>query len=117
MKNFIRYKRRISSLFLYAYLAFVFASAIHFHSYSLFDNPSINNFSKSNSLSSHFLAGSYSFCAIHYFGGTILDLKFSSNNLSPFLNEREELNIVLSDRFTSKFFFTKNTSRAPPTFC
>ena len=116
MKNSIKYKRRISSVFLYAYLAFVIASAIHFHAYSLFDDPSINNFSKSNSVNRHFLAGSYSFCAIHYFTGTILDLKFSSNNLSPFLNEREELNLILSDRFPSKFFFTKNTSRAPPTF-
>jgi len=116
MKNSIKYKRRISSIFLYAYLAFVIANTIHFHAYSLFNDPSINNYSKSNSVSSHFLAGRYPFCAIHQFAETILDLKFSSNNLSPFLNEREELNLVLSDRFPSKFLLTKNTYRAPPAF-
>lgn len=116
MKNSVKHKRRISSVFLYAYIAFVITNAIHFHAYSLFDNPSINNFSKSNSVNSHFLAGSYQFCAIHYFAGTVLDLKFSSDNLSPFLDQREELSLTLSDRFPSKFFFTKNTSRAPPAF-
>jgi len=116
MKKSVKYKKRISSIFLCAYLAFVITNAIHFHSYSLFDDPSINNYSKSNSVSGHFLAGSYPFCAIHQFAGTILDLKFLSNNLSPFLNEIEELNLVLSDRFPSKFFFTKNSSRAPPAF-
>lgn len=114
MKNSIKYKRRISSVFLYAYLVFVITNAIHFHAYSLFDVPSINNYSKSNSVSSHFLADSYPFCAIHHFAETILDLKFSSNNFSPFLNEREELKFVFSDRFPSKLFFTKNSSRAPP---
>jgi hypothetical protein len=116
MKNSVKSKKRISSIFLCAYLAFVITNAIHFHAYSFFEDPSINDYSNSNSVSSHFLAGSLAFCAIHYFTGTILDLKFSSNNLSPFLNEREELKLVLSDRFPSKFFFTKNSSRAPPTF-
>ena len=116
MKNSNRNKRRISSLFLCAYLAFVITNATHFHAYSLFKDISINEHSNSNSVSSHFLAGSFAFCAIHYFTGTILDLKFSSNNFSPFLNEKEELNLVLSDRFPSKFFFTKNSSRAPPAF-
>ena len=116
MKISIKYKRRISSVFLCTYLAFVITNAIHFHAYSLFNDPSLNNYSKSNSVSSHFLTGSVAVCAIHYFTGTILDLKFSSNNFSPFLNQRKEFKLVLNDRFTSKFFFTKNTSRAPPTF-
>jgi len=116
MKNSVKYKKLISSIFLYAYLAFVITNAIHFHAYSLFDDPNYNNSSKSNFLISHFLSGSYSFCAISHFSNSILDLKYSSNNFSPFLNEREELKLVLSDRFTSKFFFAKNSSRAPPAF-
>lgn len=116
MKNSIKFKRRIASVFLYAYLAFVIANAIHFHAYSLLNDQSIDNFSNANSVNSHFLGGNYSFCTLHYFGGTILDLKYSSNNFSPFLNEREELKLVLSDRFTSKFFFVNNSSRAPPAF-
>lgn len=116
MKNSIKYKRRISSIFLYSYLAFVITSAIHFHAYSLFNDPSFNNYSKSNSINNHFLSGNYSFCTISHFSNSILDLKFSSNNFSPFLNESKELKLVFSDRFTSRFFFVKNSSRAPPTF-
>ena len=116
MKNPIKYKRQISSIFLCAYLAFVITNTIHFHGYSLFDNPSFNNYSKSNSLNNHFLTNSYSFCTISHFSNSILDLRFSSNNFSPFLNAGEELKLVFSDRFLSKFFFTKNTSRAPPSF-
>ena len=116
MKNSIKYKRRISLIFLCAYLAFVIINAIHFHAYSLFDDPGFNNYSKSNSLSGHFLNGSNSVCAISHFSNSILDLRFSANNFSPFLNEREELKLVFSDRLTSKFFFTKNSSRAPPAF-
>lgn len=116
MKNSIKYKKRISSLFLSAYLTFVITNAIHFHAYSLFDDPSFNNYFKSNSLTNHFLTANNSFCTISHFSNSILDLRLSSNNFSPFLNEREELKLVFSDRFPSKFFFTKSSSRAPPAF-
>jgi hypothetical protein len=116
MKNAIKYKRRISSVFLYAYLAFIITNAIHFHAYSLFDNPGINNYSKSNSLNNHFLSSSYSFCTISHYSNSILDLKFSSNVTSPYQNEGEELIPVLSDRFIPNNLITKNSNRAPPFF-
>jgi hypothetical protein len=114
MKNSAKYKKRMSSIFLCAYLAFVITNAIHFHAYSLFDDPSIKDYSKQSPLNNHFLGSNLSFCTISHFSNSILDLKYSSSNLSQFLNEREELKLVISDRFTSKFFFTKNSSRAPP---
>ena len=39
MKNSVKYKKRISSIFLCAYLAFVITNAIHFHAYSFFEDP------------------------------------------------------------------------------
>lgn len=116
MKKSLIYKKRISSVFLCAYLFFVVFSAIHFHTYSLFNDPSFKNYSKSNYSTDHFLSNSYSFCTVSHFSNSILDLKFSSNNFSPFLNEREELKLVANDKFTSQLFVSKNSSRAPPAF-
>ena len=55
MKNSLKIKERISSIFLCAYLAFVITNATHFHAYSLFKDISINEYSNSNSLNNHFL--------------------------------------------------------------
>jgi len=116
MKNSIKYKRRISTFFLYAYLSFAVLSAFHFHSYSLLNEPQYDVNSRSSSSISHFLDAKNQICAINHFTSTILDYKFSSKDISPCLNNREELRPEFCNKFPSKFFRAKNSPRAPPLF-
>lgn len=116
MKNSIKYKSRISTLFLYAYLSFTVLSTLHCHSYSLFNEQRFHVNSGSNLAGDHFLSGNFSICAINHFSGTILDYKFSSNNLSPYLSHAQEFILIDSDRLTSSYFLAKNSPRAPPVF-
>lgn len=116
MNNALKHKKIIANIFLAAYLAFAITNAVHFHSYSLFPESSINKSSTAKSEGSHYFIGGSSLCVIHQFSSSILDLKFSSDDLSQVIKVTEQANLLISDRLTSYFYLSKNSPRAPPVF-
>ncbi len=116
MKNIISHKKRIALIFLSVYTVFIITNTIHFHSYSLLNNPSYHTPSKPNFISNHFIGDSYSPCAINHFSNSILDLKFSSDDLSSINNDVKNLDFPFSYKLAFNFFLSKNTPRAPPIF-
>jgi len=116
MNDALKHKKIFASVFLAAYLAFAVTNAVHFHSYSLFPESSINNPSTAKTDGSHYFIGGSSLCVIHQFSSSILDLKFSSDDLSQVLKVTEQANLLVSDRLTSYFYLSKNSPRAPPLF-
>lgn len=116
MNNTFKQKKIFAKVFLTAYLAFAVTNAVHFHSYSLFPESSINNPSTTKSEGSHYFIEGSSLCVVHLFSSSILDLKFSSDDLSQVLNVTEQSNLLISDKLTSFFYLSKNSPRAPPVF-
>lgn len=114
MNNALKHKKIIANLFLAAYLALAITNAVHFHSYSLFSESSFNNVSSTKSPASHYFTDGSSVCVIHQFSSSILDLKFTSDDLSQVLKVTEKHNLLISDRLTSYFYLSKNSPRAPP---
>lgn len=116
MNNTRRHKKTFSALFLAAYLTFVITNVIHFHSYSFFNEPSVKEPVKSQSPGSHYFIDGSSICVIHQFSNTVLDLKYSSDNLLTASKLDEELNLVLSDKLPPRVLYSKHSPRAPPIF-
>ncbi|NWF88113.1 MAG: hypothetical protein HXY50_01485 [Ignavibacteriaceae bacterium] len=116
MNNAIKHKKIISGLFLAAYIAFAVMNAMHFHAYAFFPESSFNNINSTKWASSHYLTDNGSICVIHQFSSSILDLKFSSDDLSTNSLSGEKNELLFNDKLTSLFSLSKNSPRAPPVF-
>lgn len=116
MNSTLKHKKIIANLFLAAYLAFAITNAVHFHAYSLFPESSFNNTIGSKSPGSHYFTDGNSLCVIHQFSSSILDLKFSSDDLSAVTAVSGKSELLFNDKLTSFFLLSKNSPRAPPVF-
>ena len=113
MKIFSLNRQTAAYLFLAAYLSFVATSVIHYHTYSLFNTPSIAKNAANNHAATHFITDG-TVCLISHFSNSILDLRFTSTNIKLFFAEPEKLILNTKKELPKNSLLASILYRAPP---
>lgn len=106
--------RTFSLIFLFAYCSFIITGITHYHPYSLLDITSVTSQNSNKNTSHQFITNDFSFCLVNHFSNSILDLNFSSQNVTKFFAEPEKIVLNTDKELPQKFIHRCILYRAPP---